>query len=59
MFSLSKTQETFHTFLRQFDISHPKIAVKIRHTDGVVAACDYLAKKMNLSPEDHQLALLI
>lgn len=59
MISLTKAKSVFNNFVQQFDTSDPKIALKIRHTYGVMEACDYLAKSMNLSAEDHQLALLI
>lgn len=59
MFSLENAKNIFEQFIQQFDINDPKISLKIRHTYGVVDACDYLAKSMNLSEEDHNLALLI
>ena len=59
MISLTNAKKTFNEFIQQFDATHPKIAIKIRHTYGVIDACDYLAKSMKLSEEDHQLALLI
>ena len=59
MISLTKAKTSFHDFTQQFDTIDPKIALKIRHTYGVVDACDYLAKSMQLSKTDHKLALLI
>lgn len=59
MFSLENAKNMFEQFVQQFDINDPKISLKIRHTYGVMEACDYLAKSMNLSKEDYSLALLI
>mgnify|MGYP003295709712 CR=1 FL=1 len=59
MFSLENAKNIFEQFVQQFDINDLKISLKIRHTYGVMDACDYLAKSMNLSEEDHNLALLI
>lgn len=59
MISITKAKAAFHDFLQEFDTSDPKIALKIRHTYGVMDACAYLAAKMNLSKEDSDLALLI
>lgn len=59
MISLTNAKNVFNEFIQQFDATHPKIDIKIRHTYGVINACDYLAESMNLSEEDHQLALLI
>ena len=59
MISLPKAKKAFEAFIRQFDTTDPKIALKIRHTYGVMDACDFLAKEMHLSETDHQLALLI
>lgn len=59
MISLTDAKKTFNEFIQQFDATHPKIDIKIRHTYGVIDACDYLARSMHLSEEDHQLALLI
>lgn len=56
---ITRAKAAFQQFLTQFDTSDPKIALKIRHTYGVMDACDYLAKAMHLSETDHQLALLI
>lgn len=59
MISIEKAKEAFENFVHQFDIHDPKISLKIRHTYGVMDACDYLARKLQLPETDHQLALLI
>ena len=59
MISIEKAKKAFECFVQQFDITDPKIDLKIRHTYGVMEACDYLAQKLQLSEIDHQLALLI
>lgn len=59
MISIEKAKEAFERFVHQFDIQDPKISLKIRHTYGVMDACDYLARKLRLPETDHQLALLI
>lgn len=59
MISLTKAKTAFENFVQQFDTTDPKIALKIRHTYGVVDACEYLAKNMQLSETDYNLALLI
>ena len=59
MISLTKAKTAFENFVQQFDTTDPKIALKIRHTYGVIDACDYLAKSMNLPDTDYNLALLI
>ncbi len=59
MISILKAKAAFQHFLSEFDTTDPKIALKIRHTYGVMDACDYLARSMKLSETDHTLALLI
>lgn len=59
MISLDNAKKVFDNFVQQFDTTDPKIALKIRHTYGVVDACEYLAHSMKLSKEDYKLALLI
>lgn len=59
MISLDKAKIAFDNFVQQFDTTDPKIDLKIRHTYGVIDACEFLAKSMKLSEEDYQLALLI
>ena len=59
MISFEHAKNTFHAFAGQFDISNPKIEIKVRHTYGVMEVCDYLAKSMNLEKNDYQLAVLI
>ena len=59
MISFEHAKNTFNAFAGQFDISNPKIEIKVRHTYGVMEVCDYLAKSMNLEKDDYQLAVLI
>lgn len=59
MIHIEKAKETFERFVQRFDITDPKIDLKIRHTYGVMDACDYLARNLQLAQTDHQLALLI
>ena len=59
MISFDHAKNTFNAFAGQFDISNPKIEIKVRHTYGVKEVCDYLAKSMSLNETDYQLAMLI
>lgn len=49
----------FSEYLKKFDCKNDKIALKIRHTMGVVDCSEYIAKSLHLSEEDVELAKLI
>ena len=59
MIDLKKADEVFRKYLQQYDTTDDKIRLKIAHTYGVVNACKYIAKNMNLEEEDAKLAELI
>ena len=59
MLSLTHARQEFDLFTKKFDITQPRIAIKIRHTYGVMDVCDHLAQNMHLSEEDYNLAMLI
>ncbi|MCI6677198.1 MAG: HD domain-containing protein [Clostridiales bacterium] len=56
---LKKADEVFRDYLKQYDAEDDKIRLKIAHTYGVVTACKYIAKNMQLQEEDAKLAELI
>lgn len=58
----ARFQENARTFLAyasDYDLSDPKIDLKLRHTFHVVDACFYLGKALNLSEEELYLSCLI
>lgn len=51
--------KTFLTFASGFDLTDPKIELKLRHTFHVVDASFYLARALKLSDEETYIACLI
>ena len=54
-----KNAETFLDFVSGFDLTDPKIDLKLRHTFHVVDACFYLARALKLPDEECYIACLI
>ena len=59
MIDFIKAQKEFKDYLNNYDLNDGKIQLKVRHTYGVVSLSEYIAKKLNLSEEDVELAKLI
>lgn len=57
--NFEKAKQRFEKYLEDFDRSADKIALKIVHTYGVVSCSEEIAKRMNLSEEDLELAKMI
>ena len=54
-----KNAETFLAFASGFDLTDPKIDLKLRHTFHVVDACFYLSRALKLPDEECYIACLI
>lgn len=54
-----KAKEAFESYLDGYDRTDEKISLKIVHTYGVVECSRQIAKRMNLTKEDTELAALI
>lgn len=52
-------EQAFRNYLNQYDKNNDKVRLKIVHTFGVVKQATAIAKRMNLSQEDTELARLI
>ena len=59
MIDFRKAQEYFKKYLSSYDLNNGMIQLKIKHTYGVVSLSEYIAKDLNLSEEDVDLAKLI
>lgn len=59
MIDFKTAKIAFLDYLKNYDIKHGKIELKIRHTYGVVKASEYIAKKLLLNDENIELAKLI
>ena len=59
MIDYNKALQVFIEYLKEYDINNGMIALKVRHTYGVVSLSEYIAKDINLSNEDIELAKLI
>ena len=59
MIDILKAEIAFKEYLKNYDVSDPKIALKITHTYEVLNSAKYIAKKLDLSKEDYDLACLI
>lgn len=59
MIDFQKAMNAFQNYLKDFDTEYGKIDLKIRHTYGVVRACEYIVDKLELNEEDKELAKLI
>lgn len=59
MIDILKAQEVFKEYLKQYDETDDKIALKIRHTYNVLNTSEYIAKELKLDKENIDLAKLI
>lgn len=59
MIDLIKAEKEFKEYTSHFKVADQKVNVKVKHTYGVVRAAEYIAKGLNLSDEDVELAKLI
>ena len=59
MIDFKKAQKQFKQYLNSYDLDNGLIQLKVRHTYGVVSLSEYIAKDLNLSEEDIELAKLI
>lgn len=58
-FDFTQAKNVFETYLDQYDRQNDKIHLKIVHTYGVVDAMQAITSKMDLTPEQQELSLLI
>ncbi|MDU2289363.1 HD domain-containing protein [Clostridium disporicum] len=54
----SKVKEAFHNYVENYDSSDEKIKLKIEHTYRVSELCERIAKSINMSNEDIEIAWL-
>ena len=59
MINFEYSLNEFKKYLNQFDYNNGKIALKIRHTFGVIKASEYIANNLSLDEENVELAKLI
>ena len=59
MIDINFAKVEFKDYLKSYDITNPKIDLKITHTYKVVDSAEYIAKGLNLDKEDYDLALFI
>lgn len=59
MVDIEFAEKSFKEYLKDFDSSNEKIALKIRHTYSVLSASEYVSNKLNLDEENTELAKLI
>ena len=59
MINFKKAQYEFKKYLSSYDLNNGMIKLKVRHTYGVVSLSEYIARDLNLSEEDIELAKLI
>lgn len=52
-------KQCFFEYLKKFDCKNDKIALKIRHTMGVIDCSEYIAKSLQLEDKEVELAKLI
>lgn len=57
--NLDKAINYFNEYTSHFKVADNKVTIKIKHTMGVVEIAEYIAKNLNLSEEDIELAKLI
>ena len=53
-----RVREVFASYTRKYDVSDPKIALKIAHTYRVADNCEQIAKSIGLSEEEVEFAWL-
>lgn len=58
MFQINReaAQKVFDTYVNQFDVQDDKVRLKIEHTARVTALCERIARSLQLSEEDVNLA---
>lgn len=59
MIDIEKAELAFKEYLKDYNVNDEKVALKIRHTYGVVKASEYLAKAIGLNEDDTNLSRLI
>lgn len=59
MIDLVKAENEFKEYLKDYDLENGSVKLKVTHTYGVVTCSEYIAKNLNLSNEDIDLAKLI
>ena len=59
MIDIQKAEKAFKDYLSLYDMNDEKVALKVRHTYGVVKASEYLSNALNLDEENTNLARLI
>ena len=59
MIDIEKAELAFKEYLKDYNVNDEKVALKIRHTYGVVKASEYLAKAIGLDEDDTNLSRLI
>jgi len=52
MINLDKAMKEFKNYLQDYDLNNEMIALKVRHTYGVVNISEYIAKDLNLDDEN-------
>ena len=57
--NLEIAKDKFKNYAQQFKVADNKVNIKITHTTGVVEVSGYIARNLNLSQEDIELAELI
>lgn len=57
--NLEIAKDKFKNYAQQFKVADNKVNIKITHTMGVVEVSGYIARNLNLSQEDIELAELI
>ena len=59
MIDIEKAELAFKEYLKDYNVNDEKVALKIRHTYGVVKASEYLAGAIGLNEDDTNLSRLI
>lgn len=59
MIDIEKAELAFKEYLKDYNVNDEKVALKIRHTYGVVKASEYLAGAIGLDEDDTNLSRLI
>ena len=58
MIDRKRVREAFASYTRKYDVSDPKIALKIAHTYRVAGNCEQIARSIGLSEEEVEFAWL-
>lgn len=59
MFSIDHAYQQFNIYVQPYDITNPKVELKVKHTYSVVNKAKGIAESLSLSKEDIDLACLI